>query len=280
MSEQVEPMVIPLDGIFRSYYNDAKDINVEHPSSNLFLNLIQASVSCFAKSETPPGHAENRKRIDHVFEVWDNDYSRPIPILVKESKAIGKGKKEVETQTFERTKQLLEHHNLTHLYGIATIGTAFRAWKAFPGEKPQSFDDEAGYVDVDSLTGARIWNDLMRALQNEPPQIQGSIGERSDEEMEEAAQLDPQSIQAILDEEEGAAGSTSAQWVEVRDAHMSEKTPGRVTFRTGTSKLAVSENKWVLNEEGYWTYDSEGKRYWCYEIKGKWRPKGKGKAKR
>jgi hypothetical protein len=99
MSELDEPgpperLVIPPEGPFRSLYEQAKAINVEHPSSNLFSNLIMeylknATEKVVVLSETPPSHAENRRRIDHSYHMWNPDYDALLPILVKESKAPG-----------------------------------------------------------------------------------------------------------------------------------------------------------------------------------------------
>jgi hypothetical protein len=298
-----EPLVIPPGGPFRYLYNAAVAINVEHPSSNLFSALIMkylqnATEEVVVLSETPPSHAENRRRIDHSYQMWNPDFDTLLPILIKESKAPGK-KKNVEQQMYEATVQSLTYYNLTHLYGLSTVGTTFRAWKAHPDEGVRPFDqfqleDDRGYFDIDSVDGARIWNDLMDALLRDYPRIQASVGQRSDDEpMDDAPALDPQGIPGILNPESGegdeAGGSAQPQWafVEVKHAALHQPGPnGYVAFEHNKQKLTLPQTSWY-HDGGHWRADvhSQNIQYYCEKVRGVEppstpKPKGKGKGKR
>lgn len=279
-----ERMVIPLSGPYQALYDRAHGIqDIEHPSSNLFLNLIIRDLPfIFMFSETPPGSAENRRRLDHKFEIWNNDFGVFYPALLKESKAIGRGKKGVESQIEQGLKHDLKHYKLTHLYGISTIGTSFRVWTAFPGNLISSFDEDVGYLDISSSLGVMIWNDFINAVTNNPPRldIDEGLSSESDHAMNDAPLSDPQSIPAILNPVPGPSTFQQqelSQQVEVSDAY---KVKDTVKFLNDGHRQTMMASKWTHDGHN-WSAKSNTLQtlFFCSTIEGMSIPKGKGKGK-
>lgn len=273
-SLESERMVVPLSGPYRDFYEKAFHIqDIEHPSSNLFLNLIKRDLPfIFIFSEVPPGSAENRRRLDHKFETWNSLYNVFHPVLLKESKAVRRGKKGVESQIGQGLEHDLEHHNLGHLYGISTIGTTFRAWTARPKAKLQPFDSDAGYCDISSPFGVMIWNDFMNAIKNDPPTIMGNEGlsSESDNAMDDAPLPDPQSIPAILNSDSGPSKAEQPDlWMQV-EVHGAYKENDKIKFFHPDGKKSSSAvDRWTYSGQ-HWSLPvySENINYYCEEIKG------------
>lgn len=179
MANNAEPdqMAIPLSGLYRAFYQTAQNTpNIEYSSSNLFSNLILRDIpDSFILSESSAGSAENRRSLDHKFQFW-HDIHGLLPLILKESKAEVRGKDEVEQQTFEGLLREIRLFDLTHLYGLSTIGTTFRAWTMYPNGKMVPFDDDSGYQDIAGPIGTQIWNSFVLEVLDNRPCVHGSGG--------------------------------------------------------------------------------------------------------